>query len=364
MFKLSLFSTVLLFLLFSSMGTSASKAAQDGLEDLESSRLTYGFTFQPRLSVITEVEEEEATLGFGILRGFFRTNFQLTEDLRFYAQFGNTAAGNYSMLDLFAEYQFADAWSVKGGRFSGAQPRAAGFTGNRIIESTNRQLAARRWTQLRGDLRDFGVETRYAEGAHDLRFYLSNGDGRYPTGNLRSEADSRPASAMMDRSPSLSAYYNHTLNEGVSLGGYTGFSLGSETAVGETAYQAGSVHYYHGALPGSRDTRFKAEIMGWNFSDDVVLGENEAGLIQWGGYILAAQRISDYTEIIGSFDFYDGNTEGAHEEYKISVGLQYSLAERFGGSFHDDRIMFMVQPYFSEERGDRVAAILQLQLSI
>lgn len=349
-------------------------ASAQGSNDEKSSSFSYGYTFQPRVSFFHEATENENSVrqwGFGIRRALFRFGYELMPNLDLYAQIGNTRSGAYFMQDLRVTYNFDEVWSVRGGRFNGAQPRGAGLTGHLYFDILDRALPFQYWRDLRGGVtRDFGIELVRNSDTSDWRLFASNGDGRYDEffGNLRREAHEagNDVSFAERTSFNLSFSYKYKLAENVETGGYGG--LGTDERRGgitsRTGYQAASVHFYYGDLPGSKPWRVKAEVVGWSLNEDMI-EQDEGEPVRWGGSFTAAKLLTRTIELTTTFEAYQTGLEyRVNQQTMISLAGQYSFSAARGGEFYQNRVVMAAQLLEAGDNQRLFALITQFQFSL
>jgi hypothetical protein len=227
-----------------------------------------GATFQPRLSMGSDIESEDNRIGFGVRRLRFRTYVGIGSNLSFFTQLEGSGT-SVQFLDIRADFKLRPDLTLRVGRFAGAQPRSMALTLHSDIDAIDRIAIAEYWTknQTGTDARDYGIEALYKPNRFEYRLFLHNGSNQL---NYRSSINDESATQFTNRdelavSSSIRFFPNNTPNS--ELGIYAGYNP-TPGAWGrpKNSYSIGA-HAYHGAFPGHFPIRFKADVIHTRFND-------------------------------------------------------------------------------------------------
>src|SRR5690606_35478268 len=78
------------------------------------------------------------------------------------------------------DYKINPKFTLRAGRFAGAQPRSLGFTLHHEIDAIDRPAIAEYWAKntIGADARDYELEVAYHPELFDIRLFVHNGDNR------------------------------------------------------------------------------------------------------------------------------------------------------------------------------------------
>lgn len=323
-----------------------------------------GATLQPRFTYYASGYNDDTVeeIGFGVRRMRFRTYIGIGPDLALFTQLEGSGA-NVQMLDLRLEYKLNPEWTIRTGRFVGAQPRAMGRTLHNDIDAIDRIAIADYWARnsLGTDSRDYGLELVYRPKFLEYRLFIHNGDNRenrktgtsetLPTANKKTMAISSAVSYFPDNDP-------HT-----DIGVFIGFNGNEGNYSAAKSYYTASFHAYRGTFPGHFPFRVKL--------DAILLRHQEVqdhperfdhifmGASLFGGYLLRKD-----TEVFVKGEAYQVDKHITKQDVSIlTAGLTYSFSAARDKNFQMNKITAAYN-YKQDSIGDRKAGIFQIQMQV
>ncbi len=227
-----------------------------------------GATFQPRISLGTDIESENISTGFGVRRLRFRTYVGIGSNLSFFSQLEGSGT-NAQFLDIRVDYKPHQDLTIRFGRFAGTQPRSMALTLHNDIDAIDRIAIAEYWTKYQSgtDARDYGIEAIYKPNQFEYRLFLHNGSNRF---NYRSSINDIYTAQYSSRNEfALSSIVRYFLNNTTDseIGIFAEYNAtGGASGRQKNSYSI-AAHAYHGAFPGHFPIRFKADFIHTQFND-------------------------------------------------------------------------------------------------
>ena len=327
-------------------------------------QLRLGATIQPRFTYFTS-EYNDATIGqigFGLRRFRLRNYISIGNKLSFFSQLEGSGL-NAQVLDMRIDYKLNPKFTIRGGRFAGAQPRSLGFTLHTEIDAIDRPAISEYWSKntIGADARDYGLEVIYHPDFFEFRVYLHNGDNR---NNIKPGLSDEIPTSPRNKMALSSTFRYFPLNDvHTEIGLFGGINKNSGHYEPSDGYYTAAFHAYRGAFPGHYPFRLKFDAIMIRHQkvqshpeqfDHIFIGAN-----LFGGYM-----ISKETEVFLKSETYQVDRHITKQDVNIySGGLTYSFSAANGNSFNNTKLTAMYN-IKDDSIPDRTAHYFQLQLQI
>jgi len=326
-----------------------------------------GSVVQPRFSYLRDAHVDAETAGFGVRRYRFFTRVHLGDRVNLFAQLeGGAGVGPAAFIDLQANLNLTDQWTLYAGRVIGAQPRAYALTLLPLIDSIDRPAISVVWANrtLGADGRTYGAGLQHQSETLTMHFTAFNGTNER---NLMTEiaSDSPVAEQNLSLAGAAFVTYRMPAVEGLEIGGHASYNASRNrfTEIDGTGrrYTDASAHLYYGADPGSQPVRFKADAIGiWYEGVTDAMDDTF-----WGVSALGAVRVHPAVELLVRGERLNEASPGPQAtQTVVTVGGTLSQSALTGGPFNRHRLTagYSLRQTGADASTRRHQAALQLQL--
>ncbi|HAC16360.1 MAG TPA: hypothetical protein DCE78_10525 [Bacteroidetes bacterium] len=365
LFKTSFSSLVAIIISFATFYSPTELSAQQNVtvagQDVQ---FRLGATIQPRFTYYTSDLNDDTIeqIGFGLRRFRLRNYISIGKQWAVFSQLEGSGL-NAQLLDMRVDYKLNPEFTIRGGRFAGAQPRSMAFTLHSDIDAIDRPAISEYWAKntIGADARDYGLEVMYHPDFFEFRVFLHNGDNR---NNIRPGAsDEIPTSPRTKMAVSSSFRYFPLDDTHTEIGIFGGLNKNSGHYEASDGYYTAAFHVYRGAFPGHYPFRIKIDAIMIRHLE-VESHPERFDHIFTGASLFAGYLISKETEAFVKAETYRVDRHVIKQDVNLfSGGVTYSFSAAQDKNFNITKLTAMYN-IKDDSLPDRIARFLQLQLQI
>ena len=365
LFKISLSSLVAIIISIATFYSPTELNAQQNVivagQDVQ---FRLGATIQPRFTYYTSDYNDESIeqIGFGLRRFRLRNYISIGKQWAVFSQLEGSGL-NAQLLDLRVDYKLNPNFTIRGGRFAGAQPRSMAFTLHSDIDAIDRPVITEYWAKntIGADARDYGLEVMYHPDFFEFRVFLHNGDNR---NNIKPGASDQIPTSPRDKM-AISSSFRYFPQDDVhtEIGLFGGLNKNSGHYEQSDGYYTAAFHAYRGAFPGHFPFRLKFDAIMIRHLE-VESHPERFDHIFTGASLFAGYLITKEMETFIKAETYQVDRHITKQDVSIfSGGLTYSFSAAHGKSFNITKLTAMYN-FKDDSLPDRKAHFLQLQLQL